>query len=312
MSEINESFAEEAREPAPAMMQAPKASLLAAAQKRHHELAELLTKGTAALGDSDFVHDLRVATRRMGEVARLLNETGATLDKPTAKAIATSLRLLRQAMGNLRDSDVTREHLLKWRIPMPLKKVAQRIAGALEENRPTLQVAAQMQMQTASLAGTMVILARSLEDIAQPEQAAEAERGFRAALEDLIKTREKQLKRSFGVAAKKQTAASLHAARICVKKMRYVLELAVAAGGGVARRGIKSKVRQLKQLQELLGDHHDAHVITEQLEVQLKGMARPWPKSLSPAWRKWQRHTAGVQSKRAAVFFAKTYAWMNG
>ena len=50
--------------------------------------------------------------------------SGRTMKKPTAKAVAASLRALRRAMGELRDDDVTREHLLKWRMPGPLRQIA--------------------------------------------------------------------------------------------------------------------------------------------------------------------------------------------
>jgi len=280
--------------------------LLSAVRKRHGTLAALLARGPGALSDAELVHDLRVGSRRLGEGARLLK---ALLEKPTAKAVAASLRALRRAMGNLRDDDVTREHLLKWRMPAPLRQIANEIAGHIESARPTRVGAAQVQMTSASLTGTMVILARVLEDRAVPELMEQTERQLGAALLGLIKTRERQLRRSFGQAAKKQTAASLHAARIAVKKLRYALELAADAG---AVRGAKKKIHFLRRLQELLGDHHDLHVITEQLAARLKAGREKPIRNLHPAWRKWNRHMNTIQSKRAAVFFARTYAWING
>jgi CHAD domain-containing protein len=292
--------------PAANALQAPAARLLSAVRKRHETLAALLARGPAALSDADLVHDLRVASRRLGEAARLLQPF---LEKPTAKAVAASLRALRRAMGDLRDDDVTRQHLLKWRMPAPLRQIAAEIAGNLESARPALVSAAQIQMTSASLTGTMVILARVLEDRAVPEMMAQTERQLGTTLQGLIKAREKQLRRSFGQAAKKQTAASLHAARIEVKKLRYLLELAADAA---AVRGAKKKIHFLRRLQELLGDHHDLHVITEQLAGRLK-VAREKPiRNLHTTWRKWHRHMNTVQSKRAAVFFARTYAWING
>ena len=285
----------------------PAARLLASARKRHENLTELLARGKdpAATADADLVHDLRVGSRRLGEVARLL---GAFLEKPTAKAVAASLKSLRHAMGDLRDSDVTREHLLKWRIPGPLKKVAAEIAANLEDSRPALQAAAHTQITSASLAGSMVILARVLEDHALPTFADSSEAELQSKLGHLIKSRERALRRSFGTAAKKQTATSLHVARIEVKKLRYLLEMAADAG---TFRGVKRKVTFLKQLQQLLGDHHDTHVITEQLAAHLKDRREKPITGLYPAWRKWQRQSAHLQAKRASVFFAKTYAWIN-
>ncbi len=292
--------------PAARAPEAPQARLLSAVRKRHETLAALLARGPAALSDSDLVHDLRVASRRLGEAARMLRPF---LEKPTAKAVAASLRALRRAMGDLRDDDVTREHLRKWRMPAPLRRIAHEIAGHIEAARPARVSAAQAQMTSASLTGTMVILARVLEDRGAAEMLAHTERQLEATLQVLIKARERQLRRSFGQAARKQTAASLHAARIAVKKLRYLLELAANAG---AMRGAKKKIHFLRRLQELLGDHHDLHVITEQLAARLKDRREKPIRNLHPAWRKWHRHMNTIQSKRAAVFFARTYAWING
>jgi CHAD domain-containing protein len=286
---------------------APKPTLFQAARARHAVLAELLARGPAALSDPEFIHDLRVASRRLGEAARLLRPFS---DKPTAKAIAACLRALRRAFGDLRDADVTREHLLKGRMPAPLRHVARGIAAGIETSRPALVAAAQTQMTSASLIGTMVILARLLEDRSAPELLPETERLFRETLGALIVRRHKQLRRAFGTAAKRQTAAALHAARIAVKKLRYLLELAADAG---TLRGAKKKVAFLKRLQELLGDHHDTHVLTELLAAHLHD-PRPEQKplkNLAPAWRQWSRRTQTLQSRRAALFFARSYAWLN-
>jgi CHAD domain-containing protein len=282
-----------------------KPTLLDAARARHAVLSSLLARGPTALSDPDFIHDLRVASRRAGEAARLLRPFS---DKPTAKAVASCLRGLRRAMGDLRDADVTRQHLVKGRMPAPLRHIARDIAAGIEAARPNLVAAAQTQMTSASLIGTMVILARLLEDRSAPELLAETERTFRETLHALIARRRKQLRRAFGQAAKKQTAASLHAARIAGKKLRYLLELAADAG---TLRGAKKQVAFLKRLQQLLGDHHDTHVLAEQLAAHLH-TPRPKPlKNLAPAWRKWHRRTTTLQSRRAALFFARTYAWIN-
>ncbi len=296
--------------PPPFALESPpepaKGRLLRAARKRHDTFSALLAQGSAGLADADFVHDVRVGARRLGEAARLLKPF---MDKPTAKAVDASLKAVRRAMGELRDADVTREHLLKWRMPAPLKHVALEIAELHAGGREGLAAAAQQQMTSASLTGTMVVLARILEDRALPEVAGETERQLRGTLEVLVKKRDKKLRQSFGQAAKKQTAASLHASRIAVKKLRYLLELAADAG---TQRGAKKKIQFLKQLQELLGAHHDVHVIAGQLEEHLKDRREKPIKSLTPAWRKWMRLMNTAQSKRASVFFARTYAWING
>src|SRR6185503_8534621 len=74
--------------------------LLHVATERHVELNALIARAAPGaksdpLADADFVHDVRVASRRLSEVARLLE---SLLDKPSAKAVSASLRSLRRSM----------------------------------------------------------------------------------------------------------------------------------------------------------------------------------------------------------------------
>lgn len=282
--------------------------LIEVAIGRHEVVATLLARGTDALAEADFVHDLRVATRRLEEVARLI-ATRRLLDKPAAKAVEASLKGLRRSMGDLRDLDVTREHLTRWRMPAAVKQVAEELAAGLENERGKLAAAAAEHMRSPSVTGAMVVLARVLEEFGKAQAAQEMERELEAGIEAQAKRREKQLRRAFGQAAKKQTARALHEARIAAKKLRYVLELADGAG---TMEEAGRKVKFLKKVQELLGDHHDTHVILERVGEHLKDRREEAIGGLAPAWQKWRGQMEKSQARRAAEFFAKSYTWMNG
>ena len=114
------------------------------------------------------------------------------------------------------------------------------------------------------------------------------------------------MERAFGKAAMKQTAEHLHEARIAVKKLRYVMELADAGG---VEQGLKKRMKVLKGMQELLGEHHDVHVVVEILERRVMGEK---VRGLRPAWGKWKRAMERGQGRRAAAFFVESYMWMNG
>jgi CHAD domain-containing protein len=279
--------------------------LLKAARERHATLAALLAQG--ALQQGDFVHDARVAARRLGEMARLLEKF---MDKSSARAVDASLKSLRRSMGELRDSDVTREHLAKWRMPHAVKEVAETMAAQLEQGRENLAQAAAQQISSASVQGAMVVLARVIEDRGSPEHAAETERRIEAALKSHRNKREKQLRRAFGRAATKQTAESLHAARIAAKKLRYVVELAADETKN-ERSGAASEGKFLKRMQKLLGDHHDVHVIVEMLQGHLAGHREAPIARLTVDWRKWRQAMEKGQAKRAGEFFVQSYTWMN-
>jgi CHAD domain-containing protein len=289
---------------------APLAPLLHAARRRYQETLELLTAGhcpgQAGLADADFVHDLRVASRRLTEVARLLQ---SFLDKPTHKAVAASLKGLRRAVGDLRDLDVAREHLLKWRMPAPVKAPARSLADQLARRRPMLEEAGRVHMASASVSGTLVVLARVLEDLEQPGKSAAAEQSLVQSARALDGKRRRQLRRAFGQAAKKQTPEALHAARIAVKKLRYILELQQET-----KRGLKRRIYELKRFQELLGTHHDVHVILTALADHLKRNPAPEPRRrrlLRAAWSRWRRRMQRGQAKRTVAFLLRSHSWLN-
>lgn len=281
-------------------------TLLAIAAARHATLAELLARAAAGYSADD-VHDLRVATRRLGEVVRLLAPVthGAMLD-----AAATALRDVRRAAGDLRDLDVLAEHLAKARLPRPLRRVATDMTAEFHSRRAELLARLVTSTQAASVSGTMLYLARVMEE--QSARAEAAQTALAGGLKKTLQQRQKKLRQALGRAARKQTAAALHAARIAVKKLRYALEL--AAESKLERR--HDRLAQLKRIQKLLGEHHDVHVITETLASHLpQGRGSVADRSalvrLRAAWRKFLRQTNRRQARRAAAFFALSYRWNN-
>jgi CHAD domain-containing protein len=280
------------------------ARLFKVAGERREEVTEFLRQaGEGHALDVEYVHDLRVALRRLSEVAGLLT---VLMDKGSARAVQESLRGLRKASGDLRDLDVMGEHLRKWRMPGALKKRARGMVEAQGARRGELEQALRTAATSASVAGTMVLLARVLEESSKAEVIFTAGAKLRRELEKRIEQRRKKLKRDFGKAAKKQKAEVLHEARIAAKKLRYVVELEKE----LDKKGNKREMKFLKGIQKLLGDHHDVHVIEAALEREVMG-AKPAVKGLRAGWRKWRRESERGQAKRAAEFFMRTYAWMN-
>jgi CHAD domain-containing protein len=261
----------------------------------------------AGLEDPDLVHDLRVGSRRVGEAVRLLD---AFMDKPAARAVSANLQDLRRAMGDLRDADVTRAHLAAWRMPAPLRALAREAIVDLDARRAGLVKAAATVIASASVQGTMVVLARVIEEQSRPAAAGAAERRLAALVARGLRRRDRQLRRAFGKAARRQTPESLHAARVSVKKLRYVSELALEAKPNEPG-DLRRQVKTLKKIQELLGAHHDVHVLVHALEDRLKSPRPRRIRGLASAWRRWHKAAEQAQARRAADFFMRTYAWMN-
>lgn len=274
-------------------------TLLAIGRQRLDALRSMMAAETP---DVEFVHDLRVATRRLTEVMGVLEPL---LDPPAADAVADTLRQTRRCAGDLRDLDVLGEHLQKWRFPQPLKKARQEILDSLPAQREPLTAQLHDHLQGTGVATALAVLARALE--APAHAAPECQQKLAALLKKRIKRRRKELAEALGQAARKQTSKALHQARIAVKKLRYALELADEA----ALVPCKGQLKFLKKMQTHLGDLHDTDIIVATLERQLAPVSDPEARKAGVAWRQWFRQTQNKQAERAAVFFAQSYLWMN-
>ena len=292
----------------PAADPAPKpAPILERAWVRYSKLEECLRQPPERL-DPDYVHDLRVLTRRVTEVLRLMKPL---LEPAIALGIGAALGDLRRAAAEFRDLDVLAEHLERWRLPRPLRQVAQEISAGLPARRSELEQRLRQAISSTSTQGLLMLLGRSLDPVVQTGGAGAVEARMVGELRKLMRRRQKKMEKLFGQAAKKQTDVSLHEARIGVKKLRYVAEIAETAG----LRGAGKAVRTFKGLQELLGKHHDVSVITGVLAERIKQVQQPnvaKRRALRNAWGKWQRRMQREQAGRAAQFFLRTYLWRNG
>ena len=270
-----------------------KKTLLDVASGRLAEVRELLDLSKGGLSADD-VHDLRVATRRLEEVVGIF---GAMMDGGMAQAVADSLKGLRKAAGDLRDLDVLVEHLERAHLPAALRHVAQGVIEAAPERRKALETALLATCASASVSGAMVFLARVIEERSVEMVREQTLLALDEAVNKRLKKRRRQMQKALGKAAMKQTAAALHAARIAIKKVRYVLELLPGKG---------RELKMLKGMQGLLGEHHDVHVIEETIESHLPA---PAPVGLRPAWGKYRRKVAREQAGRAGKFFVMSYQW---
>ena len=280
--------------------------IISLAEKRYARLTAFIQTPPESL-DVDFVHDLRVLSRRVTEVARLVT----TLTDPViAAGVAHALRELRQAAGELRDLDVLREHLEKWRLPSPLRHVAAGILAALPQRRAALEERLRSALSGVEIQGMLLLLGRIISEQSVLAHAGTAETRMAEELQKLLRKRRRQMEKVFGCAVRKQTDTALHEARIGAKKLRYALEVAEVAG----QRGAGRAVKTLKRIQELLGKHHDVSVITATLQAHLNDLVPPTPvakRRLAAAWRSWLRRTHSEQARRAGDFFIASYHWRN-
>ncbi|MBV8949814.1 MAG: CHAD domain-containing protein [Actinobacteria bacterium] len=153
-------------------------------------------------------------------------------------------------------------------------------------------------------------LLNSLESAAQaPPLRGKSGRRASKVLPPLVESRWRALWREVRRVGSSPAPAELHAIRIRAKRARYAAEAAGPALGAPARRFAK----RMEQLQELLGNHHDAVVAAAWLreisigadarlaflagevaglqDAEADGVAREWPRAWKRArhkrYREW-------------------------
>jgi CHAD domain-containing protein len=217
----------------------------------HEAEQELVRLETGS--DGEALHDFRVALRRLRSVARALEPH---LGRAFRRKLRRQLRDVAGATNAARDAEVQVAWMAAERAgagPRELPGI-EWLAGRLEERRAKAY-GHQMHGPAARFRG----LARKLERaLAEPEELAPAARAppFGVVLADLVRSHAADLFRSLGTVGGPLDVGNAHAARIAGKRLRYLLEPL----RGNRRADARPAVTVLKELQDLLGDLHDAHV----------------------------------------------------
>jgi CHAD domain-containing protein len=213
--------------------------------------------GTRLGSDSEDLHQLRVATRRM---RAFLRAGRPLLDRPWAESLRAELGWLGGALGPARDLDVLVEHLRE-----EVERIGADAAGAesllasFDDERARAREAV-----VAALSSE-----RYLKLLDRVEAAAAAPRYVRArtTLAKIWWREWKRTRAAFEALGEHPTDDELHAARIRVKRARYAAEL---AGHELGRRGA-AFVAAAKELQDVLGEHQDAVVAEERVRAWSEG-----------------------------------------
>lgn len=201
----------------------------------------------AKAGDVTSLHQARVATRRLRAALPILG-SGAKAGKLTR-----SVRRLTRALGPLRELDVELLILdeLEKSAEVPQSAIDSLRASIVEE-RERLQADVQERIDdfdVDKLRKRALAVARKQAGEKRPRDAADA--AGRAA------RRARRLSAAIDDAAGVYLPDRLHAVRIAVKKLRYTVELMPRAGSSRTA----SRIRTLKNAQDLLGRMHDLEML---------------------------------------------------
>jgi CHAD domain-containing protein len=212
--------------------------------------------GTRLGSDSEDLHDLRVATRRL---RALLRAARPLLDRDWAEGLRAELSWLGSALGPVRDLDVLIEHLTGEleEFSDEERLAAERLVQALDSERAEARAA----MLEALESERYLRLLDALEEAARSPRASTGDR----ALADIAANEFKRLSKAVRRLSSDPGDEELHRVRIKTKRARYAAELAEAAVGKKAERFVESA----KRLQDILGEHQDAIVAEGRIRALL-------------------------------------------
>jgi CHAD domain-containing protein len=213
------------------------------------QLKELLAHdpGVRVGEDSEDVHDMRVAVRRLRSALRIARPM---LDRNWAEELRSELDWLADALGPVRDLDVIREDLAA---ELASLDAGQDVTGA----RLLEPLKGQQERVRRKLIATLDSQ-RYLALLDRIEQAGEALPVVRCDLsvEGMATKQFRKLRKRVKSLGPDPSSAALHKTRIRLKRARYAAELAARTTGTPAKRVIK----RAEHLQDILGQHQDAIV----------------------------------------------------
>ena len=218
--------------------------------------------------EPDAVHQMRVATRRARSA---LQAFGGIIDREATRPLCAELKWLAAALGAARDGEVMLDRLTADLAAIPPALVVGRVQARITDCF-TAELAQAGKTALAALDGQRYL--RLLDELdallADPPLTALAERKAGKVLAKPVRRAARRLRRALAaVPGAEDRDAAIHEARKATKRARYAAEAAVPALGRMASR----QAAQAKELQQLLGDHHDS-VVARTVLLNLAGKAR--------------------------------------
>ena len=219
-------------------------------------------------GEPDAVHQMRVATRRARSA---LQAFGTVIEWEATRTLGAELKWLATALGQARDAEVLRDRLASGLAAVPAALVVGPVEARITAHFATVVGQARNAVLRA-LGGRRYI--RLLDDLdallAGPPLGPLAQRKAAAALARPVRRTQRRLERALAaVPGAEDRDTAIHEARKAAKRARYAAEAAVPALGAKALR----QATQAKDLQQLLGDHHDS-VVARAVLLSLAAQAR--------------------------------------
>jgi CHAD domain-containing protein len=237
---------------------APAHEHVAAALREQYASIVRHDPGTRLGRDPEELHQMRVATRRTRAILRAARPL---LDPEWVRSLRAEVGWLGGALGPVRDLDVLVEHL----------KADAHLLGDTDE-RAFLVLLRSLESEREADRAAMLQALREprfvrLVDRLAAETTAPPLTPAGGSLQALAAREFRRLRKRVRALGDHPPDADLHAARIAVKRARYAAELAERS----MDKGAAAVIRDLKMLQDVLGDHQDAAVA----ETRIRALVKP-------------------------------------
>ena len=266
--------------------------------ERQALLMEKNSAGTRLDLDPEYLHDLRVATRRLRAALRLF---GAMLGARRAEALRGELRWIGGLLGVVRDLDVQLHDLDPFgeRLGEAERVLAVLRADLLERRGPALETlrSALESRRYASLLRRL----RALGGSSPPKRpSGGGARPVAQTAPELIRASARRVFRAGRAVTPQSPPGKLHRLRILFKRLRYTCEFFREAFPEALPALIEAMVR----FQDCLGEHQDAVVAMariQDLARQLVARGRIAPEELLDLGGLIQVHREVARARRARL-----------
>jgi CHAD domain-containing protein len=223
--------------------------------RRQFRIIRKLERATAA-GQSDALHDLREAIRRLRVLLRAMKKP---LARTTAQTLARRWHHFLRSLNPARDAEVWR--VLLSELPGVTPLFQQRVLKRLDQERGNLVNLLEHHTLYCLKRDTRALLKTEIPTALTP--ATKPDRALRKAWE--------QATRATKLAQRRPVAqpAVAHKVRIACRRARYLAEFfSVAAGGQQACHAWLKIAKRYQAAQNALGQTHDIDTLLEFLEAQ--------------------------------------------
>ena len=210
----------------------------------------------ARADEFDAVHQMRVATRRLRAALRTFGQV------TDGGHLAGELQWLGRELGAARDGEVLAGHLRDSLRPVPPELVIGPVQARVQGYFAPRRAAARANLIKALDEPRYQRLLAELDRVAAgppngPLAASKARKVLPAAVRHAYRQAERRMRTARHTPPGPARDAALHRARKSARRARYAAEAASAIAGKTGKKARKF-ARQMKRVQSVLGDHHDA------------------------------------------------------